>query len=229
MLKRIPPERLAQYLAEAARHPLSRPAATYPAWYLHRWHFLPEGYLSRRSISLYDHGIRRLYHVLHEREALAVVTRWLGDADARRVIELGCGPGRGLEAMAVSLPAAAVAGVDLSPYMLERAQARVADCPTVELLHEDSAALPFADGSCDAVVAVHHLGHLPREHAEAVLREARRVLRPGGRLILADHRWHPRVAGEGFAPRRRRMVARMVQVVEYVRRGGDPGSIPAVE
>lgn len=62
-------------------------------------------------------------------------------------------------------------------------------------MHGDSQSLPWPDGSFDAVFAMHHLGHVPVDVAERVVAEAARVLAPGGRMIVVDHRWHPRVAG----------------------------------
>ena len=219
VLKRIPPDQLNACLAEAAGHPLSDPATSYPDWYLHRWHFLPEGYLSRRSISGYDHVIRRVYNVLHEERVIERVCRWLRELDARVVAEIGSGPGHALAAIAGTLPDASITGVDLSPYMLERAAATpaLAAVSGVALRHGDSAALPFVDRTMDAIVAIHHLGHLPSRHAGNVIQEASRVLRAGGRLIVADHRWHPPVVAPGLILRRRARVARILDLAEFER------------
>jgi SAM-dependent methyltransferase len=83
-------------------------------------------------------------------------------------------------------PQAQVTGIDLSPGMLSRARARAArlgkDTPLVEM---DAQALSFPDGTFDTVAAIYVFCSVP----EPVLglREARRVLRPGGRLVLLEH------------------------------------------
>jgi SAM-dependent methyltransferase len=71
--------------------------------------------------------------------------------------------------------------LDYSPFLLRDARARLAPHPplTVAATFYD---IPFADGACDTVVMVrvlHHAADVPR-----VLRELRRVLRPGGTLVL---------------------------------------------
>ena len=142
MLKRIPRERAARLIAEARRLPQSDPATRYPAWYLHRWHFLPEGYLSRRSAAGYDRGIRQLYNAGVEQELIKKLTHRIAAARPPSVIELGCGPGRLLTALADSRVARRIVGVDLSPYLLERAQHRLGPCD-VTLMHADATEMYF--------------------------------------------------------------------------------------
>jgi SAM-dependent methyltransferase len=107
-------------------------------------------------------------------------------ADAVRgrgtVCDLGCGPGhvaRYLHERGVD-----VVGVDLSEGMLE--QARRLN-PGIEFRRGDMAALDVADGAWAGIVAFYSLIHIPREHMIGVLREIRRVLRPGGPLFVAFH------------------------------------------
>ena len=107
----------------------------------------------------------------------------LGES-AGRVLDLACGPG--VVTAAVAGIATSVVGFDATPAMLEKARNR---CSTqgldnVSFQQGDAASLPFDDGSFDAVVtrlAIHHF-----ERPEVVLGEVARVLRPGGRLVIAD-------------------------------------------
>ena len=96
----------------------------------------------------------------------------------RRTLDLGCGEGR----LSRDLKAAGhdVVGVDVTPTML--AAAREAD-PTIETHLADAAALPFADGSFDCVVAFMSLQDV--DDVRGAVREAARVLDAGGHFCIA--------------------------------------------
>jgi|GEM_PF-3034767 len=196
MIKRISPGRAQRLIAAAGSSPASDPRVRYPSWYLHRWHFLPEGYLSRRCAAGYDHLIRHVYNQGVERRLIEAVTGRLEALRPAALLEVGCGPGRLLETVAARGFAREVVGVDLSPYLLERARKRLAGT-RVRLVHADGLALPSEPESFDAVVASHYVGHLPREVREDAARELVRVVRPGGHVVVIDHHWHswPEVAG----------------------------------
>jgi ubiquinone/menaquinone biosynthesis C-methylase UbiE len=86
-------------------------------------------------------------------------------------------------------------GVDFSPAMLERARDRARKLGhTVDLREGDAHALAFPDNSFDTAVCTFSLCSIPDDR-QAVA-EMRRVLRPGGLLLLADH-----VAGSGWPVR----------------------------
>jgi ubiquinone/menaquinone biosynthesis C-methylase UbiE len=189
VLKQIRPDQARACVASARGSALADPDLEFPAWYLQRWHFLPEGYLSRRSVAAYELLIRNMYNLGQERRIFAGLLRRLLDDGARDVLEVGCGPGRFLQAVAGAAPEMRLAGVDLSPHMLERARLRA---PGADLRHADARQLPWADSRFDAVVASHLFGHLPLGACFEALAEARRVLAPGGRLYVADHAWHRR-------------------------------------
>jgi SAM-dependent methyltransferase len=98
-----------------------------------------------------------------------------------RAVELGCGTGLFLERVARS--GATIAGIELSPTLLQKARGRVGGLPNVSLERGDAHRLPHADGSIDAVYGSSILHHLD---LGAALREAHRVLRPGGRIAFTE-------------------------------------------
>jgi len=100
--------------------------------------------------------------------------------------DLGCGPGELLSRLAEN--ARQVIGVDGSPRMLELAAARLADRPNVSLRLGELEHLPLREAEAQAVtlsLVLHHVND-PR----AALAEARRVLAPGGVLLVAEFDRH---------------------------------------
>jgi SAM-dependent methyltransferase len=84
--------------------------------------------------------------------------------------------------MIANLPGVArAAGVDPSPYLVDRARRRA---PSITFEVADGRALPFEEGSFDGVVFATTLCHIPEP--ERALAEAHRVLRPGGTLVVYD-------------------------------------------
>jgi phosphatidylethanolamine/phosphatidyl-N-methylethanolamine N-methyltransferase len=104
---------------------------------------------------------------------------------AERILEVGVGTGLALPHY---LPGKRVTGIDLSPEMLAVAEKRVrAGVPaTVEGLHEmDAEAMTFPDASFDAAVAMFVASVVP--NPRRMMAEIRRVVRPGGAILLVNH------------------------------------------
>lgn len=199
--------------AAAMQAPLHNPEITYPRWYLHRWHFLPEGYLSQRSARGYEAIIRRVYNAGMERRVLRELVRELRRRAPERLLDAGCGPGHTLGAIARALPYAELTGIDLSPFNLERAAANLhAFQPRARLEHGDLTRLPHPAASFDAITSVHFIGHLPEEPAALAMDEFARVLAPGGRLYLVDHAWHPDRSGPFSVVRSRRLLGGLIRL-----------------
>ncbi|WP_150236909.1 class I SAM-dependent methyltransferase [Nocardiopsis quinghaiensis] len=100
-----------------------------------------------------------------------------------RVLDVAVGTGHNLPYYPEGVE---VTGVDLSPGMLERARTRAARLAVrADLREGDAQDLPFGDGEFDTVVCALALCTIPDQYR--ALSEMRRVLRPGGLLLLVDH------------------------------------------
>ena len=191
MYPRIGPRRFARRVQDADSLPVADDSVSYPAWYARSWHYLPDGYLSRGSVRLYESLIARLYNGALEGRVLRHVAARVRALGAGSATDLGCGPGHLLSVLGDELPGVEVTGFDLSPFMVERAHAVVGlASERATAVHADARSLPLPDESSPVLVATHLLGHLPNSVATEVLGEAARVLAPGGRFLVLDHSWH---------------------------------------
>jgi SAM-dependent methyltransferase len=115
---------------------------------------------------------------------LAEFVRGLGECE--RALDLGCGDGR----LTAELAARELVAVDVSLVALERARRRL---PEARIVHvEPDAPLPVPDSDCDLVLCTDTIEHV--RDVQLLLSEARRVLRPGGRLAIATPA-HGRLSG----------------------------------
>jgi ubiquinone/menaquinone biosynthesis C-methylase UbiE/predicted ester cyclase len=126
----------------------------------------------------YDKSMSRF-----ERLLFAGNREWVCERAAGEVLELAAGTARNLPFYPADV---SVTGIELSPEMTELGRRRAADLGReIELTVGDAEALPFSDESFDTVVCTYGLCTIPDD--AAAVREAKRVLRPGGRLLLAEH------------------------------------------
>ncbi len=111
----------------------------------------------------------------------------LGDMTGARVLDIGCGDGALVRALAAR--GAATVGVDPDPAMLTAARKLAEETNVPATFLEGRAEnLPFPDDSFDVVAAMTVLCFVP--DAKGAVREMARVLRPGGRLVLGElGRW----------------------------------------
>lgn len=102
------------------------------------------------------------------------------------VLDVGCGFGGTIGSLNQHWDGLALTGLNLDARQIERArqlvQPRAAN--TIDWIVADACALPLAADSLDVVLAVECIFHFPSR--QAFLREAQRVLRPGGSLVLSD-------------------------------------------
>jgi len=102
--------------------------------------------------------------------------------DLGPICDMGCGPGQ--IARYLHRQGIATLGVDLSPRMIAEAQRLN---PEVHFHQGDMLALPDADDSWGGIAAFYCIIHIPRERIVDALREMKRVLKPGGILLITFH------------------------------------------
>lgn len=145
-----------------------------------------------------------------------------------RVLDVGCGTGTGMAPYVEA--GCAVAGVDVSPAMLNRARARLGDAAELHLT--DGGGLPFADGRFDLVTTSMVLHEVPEEARPGLLDEMARVARADGRLLLIDFRFGSLRGWKGPLFRMlsaviERFSGHYSQFRSFKRSGGVPGVVSA--
>jgi MPBQ/MSBQ methyltransferase len=106
-----------------------------------------------------------------------------------RILDMGCGLGATLRSLARQLPSAELHGITLVPWQLEQGRALNQFNPEgaqITLTLGDYQHAPYSSASFDAIYAIESSCYAPGANKSAFLREAHRLLRPGGRIVVAD-------------------------------------------
>ncbi len=165
---------------------LQRADVVIPAYYSNQnFHGIQGGYLNSNAAVSYDPITQ---YVLPPKET--VVRQALVDAikvRPRRILDLGCGTGSTTLMLKQAFPEAEVIGLDLSPYMLVRAQHKAESAGLdVTWRHGNAEQTKFKSDSFDLVTASLLFHETPTDVSQAILRESFRLLVVGGQVLILD-------------------------------------------
>lgn len=157
-----------------------------PSYYSHQnFHGIEGGYLNSGAAVSYDPITQ---YVLPPNET--VVRQALIDAikvKPRRILDLGCGTGSTTLMLKQAFPQAEVIGLDLSPYMLVRAEDKARNAGLdIHWQHGNAETTNFPDGDFDLVTASLLFHETPSVVCQAILRESFRLLVAGGQVLILD-------------------------------------------
>ena len=160
----------------------------FPAYYRQPFHSVPGGYLSEAAAVGDRAAMEAIYQDAHPRRSLGVRDELaaLVPDDAREVVDFGAGTGDGAAAIARRLPQAQVTAFEASPFMIIAGRIQNAGIPNLRFVQGLIEHSGLASGSADAVAITLVLHECPNPVKRTILAEVRRVLRPGGALVLCD-------------------------------------------
>ena len=132
-------------------------------------------------VTYYQDGVRknplqRIWHGIKANTAVNI----LKQKKFKNLLDVGCASGHMISRVSRSFPGVSCTGLDVYDKAIKYAKATY---PNIRFRIGDAHKLPFKNNSFDAIICYETIEHV--EHPAAVLRELKRVLKPGGRIILA--------------------------------------------
>jgi ubiquinone/menaquinone biosynthesis C-methylase UbiE len=160
----------------------------FPLYYQENFHGQPNGYLSEESARIYDLG-QSFFFLGTDGLVRKTLLRKLPEK-ATKILDLGCASGGSTFPLAKKYPNAEIHAVDLSPFFIARAKerARTLRLDNQITFHEANVEQLYflSAGSFDLITStfLHH--EVPYHANHNILREAHRLLQPGGTLAILD-------------------------------------------
>ena len=133
-----------------------------------------------RAAEVYETGHAGIYELC--KEDYPYIAEELEKEDYRDLLDCGCGTGPMISLLYEKDPAKHYTGIDLTPKMIEVAKAK--NLEGVNWVVGDCEDLPFEESSFDVVICSNSFHHYP--DPQRFFHSVKRVLRPGGRLLLRD-------------------------------------------
>ena len=174
--------------SEVFREPFK---SKYPRYFLQNFHYQTDGWMSAQSADRYEMQVETLFTgsaAVMRRQALPAIRKAIGARDpaSLTLVDLGCGAGSFLREVKHNWPGLNVIGLDLSPAYLGKAQSTFGDLKSARFVEANAEETGLAGASADIVTAVYLFHELPPAARRNVVREASRILKPGGAVIQAD-------------------------------------------
>ncbi len=154
--------------------------------------------------------------------AVEAILRHVDPGDSGTIVDIGCGTGVVTLALAKAAPAASIIGLDLSDGMLAVARAKAAASPEtrrISFLAGDAEQLDMPDASASEVVSLYAWRHFPNPVRATA--EVFRILRPGGRFVVAVGSAPPLASAAGIAAALKRPSRALAQATGRERAGCD--------
>lgn len=138
-----------------------------------------------KAAEVYDSGHAGIYEMC--KDDYPPILEELRKIDFENLLDVGCGTGPMIELLTKQYPDKHYTGLDLTPKMIEAANAK--QLPNTTFLVGDSENLPFEKECFDVVICANSFHHYP--NPQKFFDGVARVLRPGGYLILRDYTSSP--------------------------------------
>lgn len=134
-----------------------------------------------KAAEIYDSGHAGIYEMC--KDDYPPILEELKKVSFQNLLDVGCGTGPMIELLTAEYPDRHYTGLDLTPKMIETANAK--NLKNATFLVGDSENLPFPDGSFDAVICANSFHHYP--NPQKFFDGVARVLSPGGIFVLRDY------------------------------------------
>jgi ubiquinone/menaquinone biosynthesis C-methylase UbiE len=162
-----------------------------PRYYLQNFHFQSGGWMTDDSAERYDTQVEVLFNGTANairRQALPQLREVFAGRDQRKLklLDIGCGTGRFLDAVKQAWPRLPMLGLDMSEAYIRHAKRQLKRWAWIRFIVGKAEAAPLPDNSQDAVTSTFLFHELPSKIRRIVFSECARVLKPGGRLVIVD-------------------------------------------
>ncbi|KGG15363.1 MULTISPECIES: class I SAM-dependent methyltransferase [unclassified Prochlorococcus] len=169
----------------------------YPDYYLQNFHHQTDGYLSDHSASIYDIQVEILFNGTADamrRRVISPIKDCLQNSfkdtssSEIKILDVATGTGRTLQQLRSAFPYAELTGLDLSSSYLKQASKYLNNSGSelVQLIKGNAENISLIGESFNAITCVFLFHELPKQARQNVISECFRLLKPNGKLVIAD-------------------------------------------